>query len=133
MRTYTLVCSRRNAGRGCGRSLRAAAQTPDPGRRSLRRAHCAMPQIRLESRPSNKPRKHKARRMRLAGKISIITGAGRGIGHATALKFAREGAKVIVCDLDQQTVEAAVKDVRAAGGEAHGFVVDVTAPASIQK
>ena len=70
--------------------------------------------------------------MRLAGKVSIITGAGRGIGHATALKFAREGAKVIVCDLDQNTVDAAVKDVRDAGGEAHGFVVDVTAPASIQ-
>ena len=47
--------------------------------------------------------------MRLAGKISIITGAGRGIGHATALKFAREGAKVIVCDLDQDTVDAAVR------------------------
>jgi 3-oxoacyl-[acyl-carrier protein] reductase len=70
--------------------------------------------------------------MRLAGKISIITGAGRGIGHATALKFAREGAKVIICDLDQDTVDAAVSDVRSAGGEAHGFVVDVTAPASIQ-
>jgi len=71
--------------------------------------------------------------MRLAGKVSIITGAARGIGHATALKFAREGAKVIVCDLDQAAVDAAVRDVREAGGEAHGFVVDVTVPSSIQK
>jgi 3-oxoacyl-[acyl-carrier protein] reductase len=70
--------------------------------------------------------------MRLAGKVCIITGAARGIGHATAMKFAREGAKVIVCDLDRSTVDAAVDDVRNAGGEAHGFVVDVTAPASIQ-
>ncbi len=70
--------------------------------------------------------------MRLAGKVCIITGAARGIGHATAMKFAREGAKVVVCDLDRNTVDAAVDDVRNAGGEAHGFVVDVTAPASIQ-
>ena len=53
--------------------------------------------------------------MRLAGKVSIITGAARGIGHATALKFAREGAKVIVCDLDRSTVDAAVDDVRDGG------------------
>ena len=70
--------------------------------------------------------------MRLADKVSIITGAARGIGHATALKFAQEGAKVIVCDLDQRQVDAAVADVRNAGGEAHGFVVDVTEPASIR-
>jgi 3-oxoacyl-[acyl-carrier protein] reductase len=70
--------------------------------------------------------------MKLAGKVSIITGAARGIGHATALKFAREGAKVVVCDLDQHQVDAAVGDVREAGGEAHGFVVDVTDPASIR-
>jgi 3-oxoacyl-[acyl-carrier protein] reductase len=70
--------------------------------------------------------------MRLAGKVCIITGAARGIGHATAMKFGREGAKVVVCDLDRNTVDAAVDDVRKAGGEAHGFVVDVTAPASIQ-
>ncbi len=70
--------------------------------------------------------------MRLAGKISIITGAARGIGHATAKKFAREGAKVVVCDLDQTAVDAAVHEVRQAGGEAHGFVVDVTDPVSIR-
>jgi 3-oxoacyl-[acyl-carrier protein] reductase len=70
--------------------------------------------------------------MRLAGKISIITGAARGIGQATALKFAREGAKVVVCDLDRTAVDAAVDEIREAGGEALGFVVDVTRPASIQ-
>ncbi len=70
--------------------------------------------------------------MKLAGKVSVITGAARGIGHATAMKFAREGAKVVVCDLDRNMVDTAVEDVRSAGGEAHGFVVDVTAPASIR-
>jgi 3-oxoacyl-[acyl-carrier protein] reductase len=70
--------------------------------------------------------------MRLAGKVSIITGAARGIGHATALKFAREGAVVVVCDLEQQAVDATVREVREAKGEALGFVVDVTKPATIR-
>ncbi|HEY7757810.1 MAG TPA: 3-oxoacyl-ACP reductase FabG [Burkholderiales bacterium] len=70
--------------------------------------------------------------MRLAGKVSIITGAARGIGHATALKFAREGALVVVCDLDRDGVDATVREVREAKGEALGFVVDVTKPGSIR-
>ena len=47
---------------------------------------------------------------RLEGKVSIVTGAGQGIGEATALKFAREGAIVIVCDIKQAAVEAAVRN-----------------------
>jgi len=70
--------------------------------------------------------------MRLTGKVSIITGAARGIGRATALKFAREGAKVIVCDLDLSAVEATVTEIRNAQGEAWGFAVNVTQPATIQ-
>ena len=64
--------------------------------------------------------------MRLKDKVSIITGAGRGIGQATALKFSREGARVIVCDVGQASVDETVALVRDAGGEALGFVVDVT-------
>jgi 3-oxoacyl-[acyl-carrier protein] reductase len=70
--------------------------------------------------------------MRLAGKVAIITGAARGIGLATALKFAREGALVVVCDVDQAGVDDAVEQVREAGREALGFVVDVTKPATIR-
>ena len=70
--------------------------------------------------------------MRLAGKVSIITGAGRGIGRATAEKFGREGARVVVCDLDQGGVSETVAAVRLAGGEAEGYVVDVTSPKSIK-
>jgi len=70
--------------------------------------------------------------MRLAGKISIITGAARGIGLATALKFAQEGAVVIVCDMDQAGVDQALARIRADKGEALGFVVDVTKPATIR-
>jgi 3-oxoacyl-[acyl-carrier protein] reductase len=69
---------------------------------------------------------------RLQAKVSIITGAGRGIGRATALKFAREGATVIVCDLDATAVDVVVDEARRAGVEAMGCVVDVTDPASIR-
>jgi 3-oxoacyl-[acyl-carrier protein] reductase len=67
--------------------------------------------------------------MRLANKIAIVTGAAQGIGLATALKFAREGATVVVCDIRAAAVEAAVAAVTAAlapGAQAFGQVVDVT-------
>lgn len=63
---------------------------------------------------------------RLPQKVSIITGAAQGIGLATALKFAQEGAIVIVCDVKQQAVDAAVAQCQALGAIAQGFVVDVT-------
>lgn len=69
--------------------------------------------------------------MRLKDKVSIITGAGRGIGQATALKFAREGAIVIVCDVGQTSVDETVAAITADGGTADGFVVDVTKRAQI--
>ena len=70
--------------------------------------------------------------MRLADKVSIITGAGRGIGQATAFKFAQEGAVVIVCDLDRASVDETVESVRRKGGKVDGFIVDVTDQASIK-
>ncbi len=69
--------------------------------------------------------------MRLEGKVSIITGAGQGIGRATALKFAKEGAKVAVCDINMETVAETVRLVKEAGGEAIGFKLDVTDKATI--
>ena len=63
---------------------------------------------------------------RLKDKVSIITGAAQGIGLATALKFAREGAIVIVCDRRREPVDAAVAACQAEGATAEGFVVDVT-------
>jgi 3-oxoacyl-[acyl-carrier protein] reductase len=71
--------------------------------------------------------------MRLTGKVSIITGAGQGIGQATALKFAKEGAKVAVCDINIEAVRQTVELVESAGGEAVGFRVDVTDKDSIAK
>ena len=69
--------------------------------------------------------------MRLAGKVAIITGAGRGIGHATALKFGREGAVVIACDINADQAQQAARDVADAGGEAMGYQVDVRDPDSL--
>ena len=69
--------------------------------------------------------------MRLQDKVSIITGSGRGIGRATALKFAAEGAKTVVCDLNEESVDTVVAEIRERGEEASGFVVDVTDRASI--
>ena len=64
--------------------------------------------------------------MRLQHKVAIITGAAQGIGLATALKFAREGAIVHVCDLRAEAVDAAVTQCQALGGQARGHRVDVT-------
>ena len=63
---------------------------------------------------------------RLAGKVSIITGGAQGIGLATALKFCREGATVVVCDVRQAAVDAAVAECEKTGATALGLVVDVT-------
>jgi len=69
--------------------------------------------------------------VRLKDKVAIITGSARGIGQATAWKFAAEGAKVVVCDLERNGVDEVVSQIIAAGGQAIGFTVNVTDKASI--
>ena len=64
--------------------------------------------------------------MRLQDKVAIITGAAQGIGLATALKFAREGAIVHVCDLRGDAIDSAVSQCQALGARAFGHRVDVT-------
>lgn len=64
--------------------------------------------------------------MRLAGKVAIITGSGRGIGRACAVLFAAEGASVVVADIDQERSTQTVAMVEDAGGRAVAVTVDVT-------
>jgi 3-oxoacyl-[acyl-carrier protein] reductase len=64
--------------------------------------------------------------VRLNDKVAIVTGAAQGIGLATAIRFAAEGARVVVADLNAARVEAAVASLRGAGGRALGCLVDVT-------
>jgi NAD(P)-dependent dehydrogenase (short-subunit alcohol dehydrogenase family) len=64
--------------------------------------------------------------MRLQDKVALITGGGSGIGKASCLLFAREGAKVVVVDLKQETAEATVKEIVDAGGTASAFAANVS-------
>lgn len=63
---------------------------------------------------------------RLVGKSAVITGAGSGIGRASALKFATEGAAVAVTDIVGDAAEAVAEEIRSAGGKAVAFTVDGT-------
>jgi 3-oxoacyl-[acyl-carrier protein] reductase len=64
--------------------------------------------------------------MKLAGKVAAITGGARGIGHSTAVKFAAEGARVAVCDVNPELTRQTLAEIRSKGGEAEGYTVDVT-------
>jgi len=64
--------------------------------------------------------------MRLQSKVALITGGGSGIGKASCLLFAREGAKVVVVDLSSETAEATAKEIRDAGGDARAVAADVS-------
>jgi NAD(P)-dependent dehydrogenase (short-subunit alcohol dehydrogenase family) len=64
--------------------------------------------------------------MRLKDKVCLITGGGSGIGRASCLAFAREGARVVVVDLKVDTAEETVREIEAAGGEAKAFAADVS-------
>lgn len=71
--------------------------------------------------------------MRLAGRSALITGAGSGIGRATAEVFANEGAAVAVVDIDRDAAEATASAIRAGGGTARAFVADVSSDPQISQ
>jgi NAD(P)-dependent dehydrogenase (short-subunit alcohol dehydrogenase family) len=67
--------------------------------------------------------------MRLNEKVSIITGAGSGMGRVAALRFAAEGSSVVVADMQKASAEETVRQIRATGGEATAIAVDVSVEA----
>lgn len=70
--------------------------------------------------------------MRLKDKVAIVTGAAAGIGRASSLLFAKEGAKVIAVDLDGTTLDRVAGEIAKAGGECVPVVVDVSQASGVQ-
>jgi NAD(P)-dependent dehydrogenase (short-subunit alcohol dehydrogenase family) len=70
---------------------------------------------------------------RLDGKVAFITGAGAGIAKATAVAFAREGAKVAIAEINRETGAAAEHELKAAGGDALFLETDVTQDQSVKR
>lgn len=63
---------------------------------------------------------------RFEGRVALISGSGRGIGRALALKLAAEGARIVVNDLDEEPAAEVVRTIREAGGQAVAFVANAT-------
>jgi NAD(P)-dependent dehydrogenase (short-subunit alcohol dehydrogenase family) len=71
--------------------------------------------------------------MKLDGKVSIITGGGRNIGHRIALRFASEGAAVVVSGSTGEAIDRVAQEIRGAGGRAASILSDVGDEASVER
>jgi len=71
--------------------------------------------------------------MKLKDRVTVITGAGSGIGRASALEFGREGARVVVADINGAGAQETAKQVEALGGQALAAETDVASPDSVQR
>lgn len=70
--------------------------------------------------------------MKLEGKVAIVTGAGSGMGKSIAVLFAREGAKVVVSDINESSASATVEEIKTNSGEAISVLANVAKEEDIQ-
>ena len=70
--------------------------------------------------------------MRLLNKVALITGGARGIGREIALLFAREGADIVIGDVNLQEAEKTCRDIEALGRKSLGLELDVTNPVKVE-
>ncbi|MSP38461.1 MAG: SDR family NAD(P)-dependent oxidoreductase [Deltaproteobacteria bacterium] len=71
--------------------------------------------------------------LELKDKVAIVTGGGGGIGGAITLRFAREGAKIVIAEIDAKAAQSRIEEITANGGEAVFDFTDVTNKASVQQ
>jgi 3-hydroxybutyrate dehydrogenase len=71
--------------------------------------------------------------MKLKDKVAIVTGAASGLGRAIAMRYAREGARVVIADLDKRQADAAASEIERAQGRAIGVAMDVTSEEAVDR
>src|SRR5215475_8116808 len=88
----------------------------------------------MQQRPTHAwtPYRYDARMDPFKNRVAVITGGAGGIGSAMAKAFAARGARVVLADLDEPALQAAVRDLEKSGAEAFGVPTDVTKVASVE-
>ncbi|MBV9515557.1 MAG: SDR family oxidoreductase, partial [Mycobacteriaceae bacterium] len=110
------------------RDIRAGHWSPFSHPRVLAAAVAEMVDVSEKRPPSRAMRRARvgARREPFDDVLVAVTGAGSGIGRATAMEFARLGAEVVVSDVDENRVRQTAEDIKAKGGLAHPYLLDVS-------
>ena len=71
--------------------------------------------------------------MKLQGKVAIVTGAASGLGRAIAMRYAKEGARVAIADVNEDAAGAVAREIAGAGGQAIGLAMDVTSEDAVDR